>query len=245
MSSKPKKPSQNLTGAFVLIALGIYFFLQQLGILSFKNWWALFILIPVFGAVGSAVAIWNRAGRLSYAGWTALYGGAFPLAVALIFLLDLDWGIYWPIFIILGGFGAVLNSLPFPQADDVSIPESLLFHRGWSFFIGIGALVLGFGFLGLNLAWFESVPFIPFEQWWGVPVLIAALGGLFTAGRLLFAGKSFWLAGINLVFALAAGLVGVIAIFNLDWSVMNYVTPVVLILVGVVFLARSLLDKRA
>lgn len=241
--SSGRKPNQNLTGAFILIALGLYFFFRQLGLVSFENWWALFILIPVFGAVGSAVRIWNRAGRLTYAGWTTLYGGAFPLAVALIFLFDLDWGIYWPVFVILGGFGAVINSLPLPQGEDVSMPESLLFHRGWSFFIGLGALVLGFGFLGLNLGWFESVPFIPFAQWWGVPILIAALGGLFTAGRLLISGKSFWLAGLNLIFAFAAGLAGTIAIFELDWDVMNYVTPVVLIVAGLAVLFRRPAEK--
>lgn len=239
MSSETKKPRGNITGALILIGLGVYFLLQQLGILSLQNWWALFILIPVFGAAGSAFAIWNRAGRLTYAGWTTLYGGAFPLAVALIFLLELDWGDYWPVFIILGGLGSLLNSMPFPQSEDVTIPESLLFHRGWSFFIGLGALVLGFGFLGLNLGWFETVPYILFRQWWGVPILIAALGGLFTAARLMLAGKSFWLVGLNIGAAFAAGLTGVIAIFEMDWGTMQYVAPALLVLAGIALVMRG------
>ena len=241
--SSGRKPDQNLTGAFILIGLGLYFFFRQLGLVSFENWWALFILIPVFGAVGSAVQIWNKAGRLTYAGWTTLYGGAFPLAVALIFLFDLDWGLYWPIFVILGGLGVLMSSAPFAQTEGESVPESLLFHRGWPFFIGLGALVLGFGFLGLNLSWFETVPFIPFAQWWGVPILIAALGGLFTAGRLLLSRKSFWLVGLNLIFAFAAGMAGAIAIFELDWEMMSYVTPVVLIVAGFAILFRRPAEK--
>ena len=244
MSSGTKKPGQNITVALILIALGVYFLLQQLGIFTLQNWWALFILIPVFGAAGSAITIWNRAGRLSYAGWTTLYGGAFPLVVALIFLLGLDWAEYWPVFIILAGFGALLNSLPFPQAENASIPESILFHRGWSFFIGLGALVLGFGFLGLNLGWFDTVPYIPFEQWWGVPILIAAFGGVFTAARLLFAGKSIWLVGTNLVFAFAAGLAGVVAILDMDWETMQYVAPAVLVLAGIAFIMRGAARKE-
>ena len=37
-------------------------------------------------------------------------GGLFILAVALIFLLDLDWGDVWPIFIILAGLAALVTS---------------------------------------------------------------------------------------------------------------------------------------
>lgn len=236
MSEKSDRSKRDLGLPLILIALGIFFLVRQFGGFSLHNWWALFILIPAVGALGSAISLWEKHGRFTNAVWNALYGGMFPLAVALIFLLDLRWGDYWPVFIIIPGFGALINGLPFALPKNVKLADTLLYHRAWSFFIGLGALVLGFGFLGLNLNWFESVPLIPFENWWGVPILIAALGGVFVAGRLLIARKSMWLVMLNLAGTAAAGLAGVIAVLNLDWEMMNMVTPILLIIAGIAVL---------
>ncbi len=95
----------------VLIAVGVVVLLRNLGVIQAGfDWWALFILIPALAAFGSA---WNAAredGRFSRRARGSTMGGLFVLAVALIFLFNLDWGEVWPVFIILAGLAALVTS---------------------------------------------------------------------------------------------------------------------------------------
>ena len=113
------------------------------------------------------------------------------------------------------------------------MPRALLGHRPWPFFIGLAALLLGLTFLGRNLGVYDLTAFIPFDNWWGVLILIASLGGFGTA-ILLYIGRQ---ANILVLSSLAGGaivaLVGVIAILDLNWELMNLVTPIILILAGI------------
>jgi hypothetical protein len=99
-------------GGAVLIALGIVFLLQNLGLFYLNNWWALFILIPAFGAFASAWRIYQAAGgHLVAPARGSLFGGLVFTLIALIFLFGLNWGLLWPIILILIGAGALLNAL--------------------------------------------------------------------------------------------------------------------------------------
>lgn len=227
------KVNDSIWLGLVLIALGGIFMLQRVGIVSLRNWWALFILIPVFSAFASAVRMWQRDGMFHFGVWSTFYGGIFPLAVAMMFLLELDWGVYWPIFVIIGGFGSIINGFPFARPKEVNVPDFLLQHRPWSFFIGLAATLLGFAFLGHNLDMFEITNLIPFDNWWGVFPLIAALGGIFTAISLAVRRHSFILVLVNLGAAAVVAAVGLIAIYKLDWDLLNYFFPALLILVGI------------
>ncbi len=216
-----------------LIIVGIIFLAQRVGGFAFTNWWAVFILIPAFSAFGSALSMWRRDEKFHIGVWSTFYGGLFPLMVALMFFFDLDWGKYWPIFVILPGFGTLISGLPFPRPKDINVPTALLRHRPWPLFIGLSALLLGLTFLGRNLNLYDATTLIPFDNWWGVFILIAALGGLVT-GLLLLIGRHSWiLVVINFVGAAAIGLAGLIAILELNWNLMNMVTPILLILIGI------------
>ena len=95
----------------LLILLGIILLAQNLGAFYLFNWWALFILIP---AIASFAAAWNSYqtnGRLTAAGRGSLVGGGILLAIAVAFLLGLDFGLLWPIFLIIGGLVVLLNAL--------------------------------------------------------------------------------------------------------------------------------------
>ena len=109
-SSASRSPAW-ITGA-ILIGLGIVFLLQNLGGFRLNNWWALFILIP---AAASFATVWRHyqssGRRLTAAARGPLIGGLTLLAVILIFLLDLDWGKIWPVFLILAGVGALFTAL--------------------------------------------------------------------------------------------------------------------------------------
>ena len=232
---KPPKPPSSEFPWFgvVLIVLGIIFLAQQYGDFSFDNWWALFILIPAFSAFGSAFGIWRKTGRFNFGVWSTFYGGLFPLVVALIFLFDFDWGDYWPVFVILGGFGMLVSGLPFRRPEDESAPQALLLHRSWVIFVGLAGTLLGLTFLAQNLNLIDGFPFFDIQNWWGIFILMAALGGLVTAALLAVNGHSIILVLVNLGLAAVVTLTGMIAILNLDWELMNMTTPLLLILVGV------------
>lgn len=216
----------------ILILLGFIFLAQQFGDFSFHNWWALFILIPAFSAFGSAYGIWRKTGRFNFAVWSTFYGGLFPLLVALIFLFDLEWSVYWPLFIILPGFGMLISGLPFKRPEDDKVPPALLCHRPWGIFIGLSAILLGLRFLAVDLGAIESIPYLNVQNWWGIFILIPALGGLLSVALLVMGNHSIILIMINLGLAAVIALAGIVALLGLDWNLMNMAAPIVLILVG-------------
>lgn len=98
----------------VVVVVGILFLLDNLGVrLPFRglhNWWALFILIPVVALLTEAGVRYQRVGRVDRAVLHLLLSAVAPLLVASFFLMDLDWATWWPLFVIYGGFWAMLGS---------------------------------------------------------------------------------------------------------------------------------------
>jgi len=230
---RARGPSGSIGFALVLILIGAFFLARQFIGFEFHNWWALFILIPAVSSFRSAYRLWLRSGRFSFGVWSAFYGGLFPLLVAFMFLFDLDWGMYWPLFVILAGFGMLVNGLPFSRKGERSLPPALACHRNWALGIGLSATLLGLTFLGMNLDMITGLPFLDVENWWGVFILIPALGGLLTMVCLLIGGHSTLLSLINLAAAALVGFIGVVAMYDLDWKLINIATPILLILVGI------------
>jgi hypothetical protein len=227
--------SGSVMGALILIGLGVIFLLQQMGRFDLRNWWALFILIPAFGAFGSALRIYRSTGRLNYAVWSTFYGGLFPLVVALIFLFNLDWAVWWPVFIILPGFGMLTGGLApwHGKRGDAAIGG----HRPWPVVIGLSATLLGLVFLLSGLGRLDPNMLVPAGyNWWGLFILLAAAGGVLSALLLLAQGQSGALVIGNLLAAAVVGLTGAIALLGWDWNLMNLVLPIALIAGGVALL---------
>ncbi|HEX7369497.1 MAG TPA: hypothetical protein VF284_04345 [Rhodanobacteraceae bacterium] len=93
--------------AVAIIAIGLLFLANNLGYniawLSHGNWWALFILFAAFAPLTRAWEVYRARGRMdSEVAYCLLSAGAVVL-VACMFLLNLDWGVWWPLFVILGG----------------------------------------------------------------------------------------------------------------------------------------------
>jgi hypothetical protein len=91
------------TGGAILILLGVVFLLQNMGISFLANWWALFILIPAFWAFVAAWDSYRDNGRLTQGGTGSLVGGILLTILALVFLSNLDLGLFWPALLIIGG----------------------------------------------------------------------------------------------------------------------------------------------
>lgn len=98
----------------ILILLGGAFLLQNMGtfIFPWKNWGALFILIPAVGALERAYRLYHNAdNQLTAQAGGALLVGLVLIIVTLLILFDLSWTFYGPILIILVGIGILVNSI--------------------------------------------------------------------------------------------------------------------------------------
>ena len=96
----------------ILILLGGMFLLRNTGIfdITFKNWWALFILIPAIGSLDSAIRIYRHAGnRLTAPARGSALVGLVLLFVTGMFLFDISWTFFGPILLILVGIGIIVT----------------------------------------------------------------------------------------------------------------------------------------
>ena len=98
-------------GGVILILLGIIFLLQNVRGFYLNNWWALFILIPAIGSFASAWDIYQHNGRLTGPARGALIAGCVLLLVTATFLFSLNWGLVFPLLLVILGFVLLLNSL--------------------------------------------------------------------------------------------------------------------------------------
>jgi len=94
----------------VLIALGLIFLFDSAFGVELDNWWALFILIPALVNLNNAWQRYRRAGRWTSSARSALTGGLLIGTVALIFLFDLSWSLFWPVLLIILGAGILLRN---------------------------------------------------------------------------------------------------------------------------------------
>ncbi len=102
-----------LIGGAIMLLLGIGLLLRNLGIdvPFFRNWWAVFILIP---AVSSLTRVWNELqtqGRLSSSSTSDLVWGLVLLMVAVTFLFGLAWSLMLPALLILAGISILITAI--------------------------------------------------------------------------------------------------------------------------------------
>ena len=99
-------------GGTILILIGLVFLLRNLVGFSLENWWALFILIPAFGSFAAARNIYaSNGGRFTSAVRSPLIGGFFLTMLALAFLIGIEFQIFLPILMIMGGVVLLVNWL--------------------------------------------------------------------------------------------------------------------------------------
>jgi peptidoglycan/LPS O-acetylase OafA/YrhL len=100
-----------LIAGAILILLGVVFLLQRMGISFLENWWALFILIPAFGAYVAAWEVYQNDGRLTRRAAGSLTVGLLLTVLCLAFLFNLSGGLFWPLLLILGGLALLMTAL--------------------------------------------------------------------------------------------------------------------------------------
>lgn len=144
------------------------------------HWWALFIVLPALLFFGCAWAV--ARGQVHYRYPLALFGlGLIVLTVAAVFLLNLDWEHWWPLMVVSPMLVLFLLGLPdsaLAQKPEATAWVSLL---AW---IGSAILLLGLFFLAGNFHLINLPALADRWGWWGVFILLCALGAAFNAAWL-------------------------------------------------------------
>lgn len=118
METPESKPACRHRGrgaiGLIVIAVGVLFLLRNFGIIlpfmQYHNWWALFILICAIGPLAYAAQRYRAQGKVDGVVLHSLVSAAVIVTIALVFLLQLSWNRWWPLFIIFGGLWMVANS---------------------------------------------------------------------------------------------------------------------------------------
>ncbi len=108
-----RRAGRGWLGGILLIALGALFLLQNVGYFpGFTNWWALFLLLPTLGIFSAALRTyqqnenqWNRQVM------GLLLGGLFLFGFMIVFLFDLNLGLFGPLFLIGAGVLLLFGTL--------------------------------------------------------------------------------------------------------------------------------------
>ncbi|HJR10886.1 MAG TPA: hypothetical protein VJ823_05685 [Rhodanobacteraceae bacterium] len=112
MTTEPSNTSSStfrwrLFPAVAIIAIGVLFLANNLGYnlgwFDHGNWWAVIILLAAFAPLTRAWEVYQARGRIDAEAAYCLLCAASIVLVACMFLLRLDWGTWWPLFVILGG----------------------------------------------------------------------------------------------------------------------------------------------
>jgi len=218
----------------ILILVGAIFLIQNLHLATFTfNWWALFIFIPAIGSLSSAWDALRKDGSFS-----AKVGGSLGSAVVIgtvgtILLFGMDWGRYWPLMVIAVGLSAFLTGL---GRVDVLGRNNLAAFTRMSVWVGLSAMVLGFGFLIQYLPISSLKIYLdPVARWWAIPILIAGFGAILGAFSLFWKNdrRMNWAAWSMLLISVFIIGIGLLAFFALD---LNLLFPIVLIACGLVIL---------
>ena len=143
-----RRNSNRLFFGLILILIGIIFLLQQFGDFSFRNWWALFIMIPAFGSFSTAWYAYQRNHSLNEGVRAGVGGGLITLTISLMFLFNLNWGIWWPLMVVVPGLVIMFNGFSLPGSRESARPLAMRLYRPWSGWIGLASSELEINKLG-------------------------------------------------------------------------------------------------
>lgn len=122
-SAPPRQASSwgSWTAGLVVVAIGVFFLLRNFGVspafMRYHNWWAVFILIAAVVPLVQAAQYYRAAGAVDANVLHSLTSAAAIATVALIFLFDLSWNRWWPLFVIYIGLWTMFKRRPARRPD--------------------------------------------------------------------------------------------------------------------------------
>lgn len=223
--------SEARTGLFLVIAGGMAFAANAFG-LALENWWALFILLPAtsFHLMARQVAKSEKGG--AHAGSRVLNGlSLIVFTVAAMFLLNLDWGQWWPLMLLASG--TALFRLGGQTVDSNEHPIGFSFSS-MSHWAGLTVILLGLVFLvNQRFGVVLNGRFADFA-WWGFFPLIFAAGAFFNAWK-SYVRNDYHINGATIVLGFASILFAVSGfseLFNMSWDSLNNIVGLALVAGG-------------
>lgn len=238
-----KKTAVSQWGGLSLIVLGGVVFLLSVLNISFENWWALFILLPALAMFGGGLAFPRKENghfdhaqyqRFSFASRLFFGLGLVPLVVAGMFLLNLDWSVWWPLMIVTPGLSLLIAT---GRNSENPIANAWIGFFRWvsATMLGLGGVFLAYTFGFTDLEGFGQL------QWWGVFIAFPAIGALLNGVRL--SGRVGLMNGsvLTLLFiALMMGITAVIELLGISWTHYFGITAVFFIGCGIILLWNGL-----
>jgi hypothetical protein len=244
LNTIPEKPRKHHSGgawwALVLILAGAIMLVQNLtgGKFTF-NWWALFIFIPVIGSLTTAWNSLRESGRFTAKASSSLGSAVLIGTVATILMFGMDWSRWWPLVVLAGGLSMFLAGIgKFEKLGNAGL-SAMTRLGAW---IGLGGMVLGFGFMIKTVPLPGLTQYITGYTWWAVPILIAGLGALVSAVGIFVENHSQmnWAVWSMLLIAVFIISIGLLALLKLD---LNLLFPIVVIACGLVILVGVIQRK--
>ena len=96
----------------ILVLLGLIMLGQNMNVFTLKNWWALFILLPALGSLGTAWRLFQAdGGRLGRHARSALIAGLLLAGLSGMFLFGLNWTWVGPVLLMLAGIAILTNAV--------------------------------------------------------------------------------------------------------------------------------------
>ena len=225
-----------------LVVLGVGLFVLNSFKGSLENWWALFILLPAIGLFYGGREISRRAdGRLPFLARFNFAIGTIVLVVAMMFLLNLSWSVWWPLMLMTPGLSMFIVSGKGSQN-----PMAVAWI-GYVRTVATTIIGLGIVFLANGLGVIELDALGDF-RWWSLFVAVPAMGALWQAVRLIGRLGIVSPSAVSLLLiGLVSGATAVMELFGLSWEMWHgsWVwladgTAVIFVGLGVFFLANGL-----
>ncbi len=94
-------------GGLIVIAIGVIFLLGNFGFHLPPHWWAILLLVPAVGLLVTAIRFYRLDNTMGGRVMGPAIGGVVLLVMALAIFFGLNWGLFWPIVLIVVGAGII------------------------------------------------------------------------------------------------------------------------------------------
>jgi hypothetical protein len=218
-------------GGATLLFVGLMFVaINLLGAGRLENWWGFFILLPglLFLGMGWQAQLAGN-GRFPFIARFSMGVGMVVTTVAVMFLLDLNWGTWWPLMIIVPGVALWIVG----GSDGLMGVTAVLRLGRW---FAITMILLGLTFLADQLALINLRLF----DGWGLFLLLPGIGAFVEALRVL--RQAAWTATGLLIVGVWLLSAGVMELLDPNW--ISWEGMVGIGLIGTGLASRALLMAR-
>lgn len=227
-------------GGATLLFVGLTFVaINLLGAGRLENWWGFFILLPglLFLGMGWQAQLRQTQlagnGRFPFIARFSMGVGLVVTTVAVMFLLDLNWGTWWPLMIIVPGVALWIVG---GSDGPVGVTAVLRLGRWFS----VTMILLGLTFLADQFALINLRALPDAFHWWGFFILIPGVGAFVEALRVL--RRATWTATGLLIVGVWIVSAGVVELLDPNW--ISWESMVGIGLIGTGLASRALLMSR-